>query len=658
MSQLQHGLHELLLLLQARSPSPQAALVVSLLLVCPLLVLLVARRFGTPSTATVTARAREDQLSKLPSPPSRLPIIGHLHLVGPLPHVSLRDLAAEHGRDGLMLLRLGAVPTLIVSSPSAAQAVLRTHDQVFASRAYSPVTDILFYGSTDVAFCPYGEHWRQVKKIATTHLLTNKKVRLVVAKIREAATTGIAMDMSDLLNAFANDIVCHAVAGKSFRKQGHNKLFRELVEANSSLIGGFNLEDYFPVLVKLDFIKRMVCAKARKVNKMWDKLLNSLIDEHARRPASEQGGEESDFIDVLLSIQQEYNLTRDHIKAQLEFTVTMANSSSPGCVLLAATMALGVVLLASPAESARAFFVFGDSLVHNGDNNYLMSMARADSPPYGIDYPMHQPTGRRFSNGLNIPDIISEHLGAEPTLPYLSPELHGEKLLVGANFASAGVGILNDTGIQFMEMVRMSRQLQYFHEYQGKLRAVVGASQATQIVNRALVLITLGGNDFVNNYFFMPFSLRSLQFSLPNYVRYLISEYKKILVRLYDMGARRVLVTGTGPLGCTPAQLARSRGGKCDADPMRAAELFNPQLTRVLEELNARYGDGTFIAANTFRIHFDFITDPRRAVGRGRTTGSGCAPRCPASAPSGTSTCSGTPTTQLSAPTGSSSASS
>ncbi|KAI4967696.1 hypothetical protein ZWY2020_017016 [Hordeum vulgare] len=329
MSQVQHGLHDLLMLLQGRSPSPQAALVVSVLLVCPLLVLFVARRLGTPSTATATARAREDQLSKLPSPPRRLPVIGHLHLVGPLPHISLRDLAVEHGRDGLMLLRLGAVPTLVVSSTSAAQAVLRTHDHVFASRAYSPVTDILFYGSTDVAFCPYGEHWRQVKKIATTHLLTNKKVRsyrharenevrLVIAKIREAAIAGTTMDLSDLLNAFTNDIVCHAVAGKSFRKQGYNKLFRELVEANSSLIGGFNLEDYFPVLVKLDLIKRMVCAKARKVNKMWDDLLNSLIDEHASRPASDHSSEDSDFIDLLLSIQQEYNLTRDHIKAQLE----------------------------------------------------------------------------------------------------------------------------------------------------------------------------------------------------------------------------------------------------------------------------------------------------------------------------------------------------
>lgn len=35
-------------------------------------------------------------------------------------------------------------------------------------------------------------------------------------------------------------------------------------------------------------------------------------------------------------------------------------------------------------------------------------------------------------------------------MPYLSPELRGDKLLVGTNFASAGVGILNDTGVQFV----------------------------------------------------------------------------------------------------------------------------------------------------------------------------------------------------------------
>lgn len=75
----------------------------------------------------------------------------------------------------------------------------------------------------------------------------------------------------------------------------------------------------------------------------------------------------------------------------------------------------------------------------------------------------------------------------------------------------------------------MSGQLQYFQEYQNKLSALVGRSQAQKRVNQALVLITLGGNDFVNNYYLVPYSLRSRQFALPDYVRYLISEYKKIL---------------------------------------------------------------------------------------------------------------------------------
>ncbi|KAM7510118.1 hypothetical protein LguiB_008993 [Lonicera macranthoides] len=46
--------------------------------------------------------------------------------------------------------------------------------------------------------------------------------------------------------------------------------------------------------------------------------------------------------------------------------------------------------------------------------------------------------------------LSGQHMGSEATLPYLSPELTRRKLLVGANFASAGIGILNDTGIQFV----------------------------------------------------------------------------------------------------------------------------------------------------------------------------------------------------------------
>ncbi|XVE62690.1 hypothetical protein DITRI_Ditri06bG0139900 [Diplodiscus trichospermus] len=278
-------------------------------------------------------------------------------------------------------------------------------------------------------------------------------------------------------------------------------------------------------------------------------------------------------------------------------------------------MILGLLLtlgnVAPQAEATRAFFVFGDSLVDNGNNNYLATTARADSYPYGIDYPTHIATGR-FSNGLNIPDLISEQIGSESPLPYLSPMLKGKKLLVGANFASAGIGILNDTGIQFINIIRITKQLMYFQQYQERVNDLIGPEPTHRLVNDALYLITLGGNDFVNNYYLVPFSARSRQFSLPDYVAYLISEYRKVLARMYELGARRVLVTGTGPLGCVPAELAQhSRAGECAVELQRAASLFNPQLVQMINGLNNELGSHVFIAANAYQMHMDWISNPQ-----------------------------------------------
>ncbi|WJX85642.1 hypothetical protein P8452_68061 [Trifolium repens] len=264
------------------------------------------------------------------------------------------------------------------------------------------------------------------------------------------------------------------------------------------------------------------------------------------------------------------------------------------------------------AQQQRAFFVFGDSLVDSGNNDFLATTARADNYPYGIDYPpSHRATGR-FSNGYNIPDLISLELGLEPTLPILSPLLVGEKLLIGANFASAGIGILNDTGFQFLHIIRIYKQLELFQLYQKRVSAHIGSVGARNLVNRALVLITLGGNDFVNNYYLVPYSARSRQFSLPDYVRYLISEYRKVLRKLYDLGARRVLVTGTGPMGCAPAERAmRGINGECGIELQRAANLYNPQLVQMLQGLNQEIGSDVFIAADAYRMHMDYISNPQ-----------------------------------------------
>ena len=61
-------------------------------------------------------------------------------------------------------------------------------------------------------------------------------------------------------------------------------------------------------------------------------------------------------------------------------------------------------VLAQP--QVPCYFIFGDSLVDNGNNNNLNSLAKANYLPYGIDFP-RGPTGR-FSNGKTTVDVISE----------------------------------------------------------------------------------------------------------------------------------------------------------------------------------------------------------------------------------------------------------
>ena len=118
----------------------QASLAQRLLLLVPLVLMLLLHLASRRRRGSNEKQQRRPKHIPPPSPPG-LPIIGHLHLVGDLPHVSLRSLAAKHG--GLMLLRFGTVPNLVVSSSRAARLIMQTHDHAFASRPASKISNTL-----------------------------------------------------------------------------------------------------------------------------------------------------------------------------------------------------------------------------------------------------------------------------------------------------------------------------------------------------------------------------------------------------------------------------------------------------------------------------------------------------------------------------------
>lgn len=140
---------------------------------------------------------------------------------------------------------------------------------------------------------------------------------MVMSKISETAAADRAVDMSELLYTFANDMACRLVSGKFFQQEGRSKIFRDLIGDSSQLLGGFNMEEYFPALSRVGLLRRAVCAKVERVRNRWADLLDKVIDDHMNKDKSMFDQKDGDFVDTLLSVQHEYDLTREHMKALL-----------------------------------------------------------------------------------------------------------------------------------------------------------------------------------------------------------------------------------------------------------------------------------------------------------------------------------------------------
>lgn len=276
------------------------------------------------------------------------------------------------------------------------------------------------------------------------------------------------------------------------------------------------------------------------------------------------------------------------------------------CCLLCCFSGVLVAVVSSP--TVPAYFVFGDSLVDVGNNNYLpRSLATAGKLPNGIDFPTvnaSNPTGR-FTNGLNIVDIMALEFGMQSFAPpALAPTTKGSAILNGVNYASGGAGILNDTGRAFVQCLSMDKQISYFEQTALELTQMLGVNEAQNLLARAVVSTTIGANDFIENYL-SPIPITSEQ-SIPpeQFIQKLIHQFKTQLERIYDVGARKLVVTNVPIIGCTPNSRSVNRQsiGNCSLKENELASAFNGALNSLLEELNNDLPGATFLYADAYGI--------------------------------------------------------
>ncbi|KAI3775751.1 hypothetical protein L1987_45503 [Smallanthus sonchifolius] len=274
-----------------------------------------------------------------------------------------------------------------------------------------------------------------------------------------------------------------------------------------------------------------------------------------------------------------------------------------------------ITIISADQTSATApslvTFIFGDSLTEVGNNNYLTySLARSDFLFYGIDYTNHKPTGR-FSNGRTIGDIISEKLGIPSPPPYLSLNPTNDLILKGVNYASGGAGILNDTGLYFIQRMSFDDQIDYFENTTKVIKAKIGEQAANNLLNKAVYFIGMGSNDYINNYL-QPFLPDAQQYTPDEFLAILNLKLAEQFTRLYLLGARKMIFHGLGPLGCIPSQRVKSSTNQCLHQVNKWVIQFNSKVQKLINVLNVKLKNAQLTFADTYQDVLDLVDNPSK----------------------------------------------
>ncbi|XP_021721584.1 GDSL esterase/lipase At4g18970-like [Chenopodium quinoa] len=242
-------------------------------------------------------------------------------------------------------------------------------------------------------------------------------------------------------------------------------------------------------------------------------------------------------------------------------------------------------VLVNGEPKVPCYFIFGDSLSDVGNNNNLKTMAKANYPPYGVDFPGGVPTGR-FTNNRTIEDYISTYLGFDDKsiVPYR--DQMGQDILRDVNFASGSAGILMETGSQVGDRIWLDRQIQNYIITILRLQFMV-FGPVSNYLYKCLYTVDIGGNDYINNYFLPQYYPSQRLYTLDQYTDLLISRYRSRLRILYNTGARMVAIFGLGSIGCIPSQIIRNNATDCVDEINQAANMFNTKLESLVDELNA-----------------------------------------------------------------------
>ncbi|XP_050214608.1 cytochrome P450 81Q32-like [Mercurialis annua] len=443
-----------------------------------------------------------------PSPGLALPIIGHLYLFKKPLHRTFAAISKKHGP--ILFLKFGSRPVVLVSSPEAAEECFTKNDVVFANRPKLLAGKHLGYDYTTLVWASYGDHWRNLRRIAAVELLSSNRIQmfynirldeirsLARSLFRESKDAGkfITVDVKSTVFEFTLNVLMRMIAGKRYYVQdtaelGDGKKFKEIVAETFLVSGSSNIGDFVPMLKWVGLTKIENRLQALQASR--DTFMQDLIEEHKSVSSDDDSGSGKKcktMIDVLLELQKqepEY-YTDEIIRGMMLVLLTAGSDTSSGTLEWALTL-----LVNNPEALIKA----REEMDKNIGQSKLLEDSDIDNLPYlqGIInetlrmkpaaplIPAHESSQECTLGGYKIPrgtmllvNMFAVHndpnLWEEPTKfkpeRYLKEDGLGYKLLPfgagrrrcpGEGFALKNIGLALGTLVQCFEWERIGEEL-------------------------------------------------------------------------------------------------------------------------------------------------------------------------------------------------------
>jgi cytochrome P450 family 78 subfamily A len=249
---------------------------------------------------------------------------------GTTAHRVLAKLSHSLHANRLMAFSVGFSRFIISSHPETAKEILNSSS--FADRPVKESAyELLFHRA--MGFAPFGEYWRNLRRISATYLFSPKRIQSfsesrreigesMVKEIEESMNRDGVVCLKRVLHFGSLNNVMMSVFGNKYEFcRGEGVELEEMVREGYELLGVFNWGDHFPLLKWFDL--QGVRRRCKRLVSRVNVFVGRIIDEHRAKRCVNGGAKmekwegDGDFVDVLLDFDGDEKLSDSDMVAVL-----------------------------------------------------------------------------------------------------------------------------------------------------------------------------------------------------------------------------------------------------------------------------------------------------------------------------------------------------